>query len=76
MKEPLPILTVAKELNIDAVHAYIYWSTGHAVEVARLNGKSRRTYFPPELFSGKHGKFLRSDKIACDDKLSNNWCLQ
>jgi proto-oncogene tyrosine-protein kinase ROS len=50
-------LTVAKELNIDATEAYIYWSTGHAVECARLNGKNRRTYYPAELFSGKQGKY-------------------
>jgi hypothetical protein len=56
-QEPLPILTVAKELNIDAIQAYIYWSTGHAVECARLNGKNRRTYYPAELFSGKQGGY-------------------
>jgi hypothetical protein len=48
---------VAKELNIDAIQAYIYLSTGHAVECARLNGKNRRTYYPAELFSGKQGKY-------------------
>jgi len=48
---------VAKELNIDAIQAYIYWSTGHAVECARLNGKNRRTYYPAELFSGKQGEY-------------------
>ena len=57
-QEPLPILTVAKELNIDAVNAFIYWSTGHAVECARLNGKQRRTYYPAELFSGKQGIYI------------------
>ncbi|XP_021913370.1 proto-oncogene tyrosine-protein kinase ROS isoform X3 [Zootermopsis nevadensis] len=59
--EPLPILTVAKELNIDAIQAYIYWSTGHAVECARLNGKNRRTYYPAELFSGKQVMGLTLD---------------
>ncbi|KAL1139033.1 hypothetical protein AAG570_009094 [Ranatra chinensis] len=54
-QEPLPILTVAKELNVDALHGYIYWSTGHAVECAHLNGKQRKTYYPAELFSGKQG---------------------
>ncbi|XP_069689840.1 proto-oncogene tyrosine-protein kinase ROS isoform X2 [Periplaneta americana] len=60
-QEPLPILTVAKELNIDAIQAYIYWSTGHAVECARLNGKNRRTYYPAELFSGKQVMGLTLD---------------
>ena len=54
-QEPLPILTVAKELLVDAANAFLYWSTGHGVECARLNGKGRRTYYPAELFSGKHG---------------------
>ncbi|KAJ9583818.1 hypothetical protein L9F63_021821, partial [Diploptera punctata] len=65
-QEPLPILTVAKELNIDAIQAYIYWSTGHAVECARLNGKNRRTYYPAELFSGKQvmGLTLNVDQRA------------
>lgn len=53
--EPLPILTVAKELNVDSIEGFIYWSTGHAVECARLNGKQRKTYYPAELFSGKQG---------------------
>ena len=59
-QEPLPILTVAKELNIDAIQAYIYWSTGHAVECARLNGKNRKTYYPAEIFSGKQGILYHS----------------
>lgn len=54
-QEPLPILTVAKELNVDAVEGFIYWSTGHAVESSRLNGKHKKTYYPAELFSGKQG---------------------
>lgn len=52
-QEPLPILTIAKELSVDSENAFIYWSTGHAVESARLNGESRRVYYPAQLFSGK-----------------------
>ncbi|XP_014249043.1 proto-oncogene tyrosine-protein kinase ROS [Cimex lectularius] len=63
-QEPLPILTVAKELNIDSTQAYIYWSTGHAVECARLNGKHRRVYYPAELFSGKQVMGLTLDTIS------------
>ncbi|RZF32704.1 hypothetical protein LSTR_LSTR004132, partial [Laodelphax striatellus] len=59
--EPLPILTVAKELNIDAIQGFIYWSTGHAVECSRLNGKQRKTYYPAELFSGKQVMGLTLD---------------
>lgn len=36
--------------------AYIYWSTGHAVEAARLNGENKIIYYPAQLFSGKQGK--------------------
>ncbi|XP_054270502.1 proto-oncogene tyrosine-protein kinase ROS isoform X2 [Macrosteles quadrilineatus] len=60
-QEPLPILTVAKELNVDAVEGFIYWSTGHAVESARLNGKHKKTYYPAELFSGKQVMGLTID---------------
>jgi len=55
-QEPLPILTIAKELSVDSEHAFIYWSTGHAVENARLNGENRTVYYPAQLFSGKQGK--------------------
>lgn len=52
----MPIVTVAKELTIDSLGAYIYWNTGHAVEAARLNGENKMVYFPAQLFSGKQGK--------------------
>lgn len=57
-QEPLPIFSVAKELNVDAVQGFIYWSTGHTVESARLNGKQKQTYYPAELFSGKQGNMI------------------
>lgn len=60
-QEPLPILSPAKELNLDAVNAYIYWSTGDAVECARLNGSDRRVYYPAQLFSGKQVMGLTID---------------
>lgn len=56
-REPVPIVTVAKELTIDSLGAYIYWNTGHAVEAARLNGENKIVYFPAQLFSGKQGNF-------------------
>ncbi|KOB68746.1 Tyrosine-protein kinase receptor, partial [Operophtera brumata] len=52
-REPVPIVTVAKELSIDSLGAYIYWNTGHAVEAARLNGENKMVYYPAQLFSGK-----------------------
>lgn len=54
-REPVPIVTVAKELTIDSLGAYIYWNTGHAVEAARLNGENKMIYYPAQLFSGKQG---------------------
>ncbi|KAK6636659.1 hypothetical protein RUM43_010321 [Polyplax serrata] len=63
--EPLLILTIAKELNIDSENAFIYWSTGHTVECARLNGDGRRVYYPAELFSGKQVMGLT---LNLDDK--------
>lgn len=54
--EPLPIVTLARELNIDSINAYLYWSNGHSVECARLNGAERRPYYSGQLFSGKQGK--------------------
>lgn len=56
-QEPLPILTLAKELNIDSIKAYLYWSTGYAVECAHLNGVDRMEYHHAKLFSGKQGTF-------------------
>ncbi|XP_072155472.1 proto-oncogene tyrosine-protein kinase ROS isoform X1 [Bemisia tabaci] len=51
--EILPVLTVAKELNVDSVGGYLYWSTGHAVEIAHLNGRKKRSLYPSEPFSGR-----------------------
>ncbi|XP_045523257.1 proto-oncogene tyrosine-protein kinase ROS isoform X2 [Pieris brassicae] len=65
-KEPVPIVTVAKELTIDSLGAYIYWNTGHAVEAARLNGENKIIYYPAQLFSGKQVMGLTAD-------LENKW---
>lgn len=61
-QEPLPILTVAKELYVDAVNAYIYWSTGIAVECARLNGVERHVYHPAQLFDIVMGLTLDNEQ--------------
>ncbi|CAH0586987.1 unnamed protein product [Chrysodeixis includens] len=60
-REPVPIVTVAKELTIDSLGAYIYWNTGHAVEAARLNGENKMIYYPAQLFSGKQVMGLTAD---------------
>ncbi|KAI5646079.1 protein tyrosine kinase domain-containing protein [Phthorimaea operculella] len=65
-REPVPIVTVAKELLIDSLGAYIYWNTGHAVEAARLNGENKMVYYPAQLFSGKQVMGLTAD-------LENKW---
>ncbi|XP_050679139.1 proto-oncogene tyrosine-protein kinase ROS-like isoform X2 [Leptidea sinapis] len=65
-REPVPIVTVAKELTIDSFEAYIYWNTGHAVEAARLNGENKIIYYPAQLFSGKQVMGLTVD-------LENKW---
>ncbi|KAJ2951162.1 hypothetical protein O0L34_g5554 [Tuta absoluta] len=65
-REPVPIVTVAKELTIDSLGAYIYWNTGHAVEAARLNGENKMVYYPAQLFSGKQVMGLTAD-------LENKW---
>jgi proto-oncogene tyrosine-protein kinase ROS len=52
-QEPLPILTLAKEIKIDALQGWIYYSTGHAVEACRLNGKDKHIYVQLQLYSGK-----------------------
>ncbi|XP_045449564.1 proto-oncogene tyrosine-protein kinase ROS [Melitaea cinxia] len=65
-REPVPIVSVAKELTIDSLGAYIYWNTGHAVEAARLNGENKIVYYPAQLFSGKQVMGLTAD-------LDNRW---
>ncbi|XP_057670694.1 proto-oncogene tyrosine-protein kinase ROS isoform X2 [Diorhabda carinulata] len=57
-----PLLTVlAKELNIDSVKAYLYWSTGIKVECAHLNGVDRFEYHDVQYFSGKQVMGLTLD---------------
>lgn len=54
-QEPLPLRTVARELHVDSLNAFLYWSTGNAVEAARLNGQHKFTYYPAQTFSSKLG---------------------
>lgn len=58
--EPLPILTMAREIAIDSVNAYLYYATSHSVERSRLNGQDHFVYMQNALFSGKHGNTLKT----------------
>ncbi|XP_046600630.1 proto-oncogene tyrosine-protein kinase ROS isoform X2 [Neodiprion lecontei] len=60
-QEPMSILAIVKELMIDSLEAYLYWSTGYAVEVSRLNGQDRRFYYSDEIFIGKQVMGLTLD---------------
>lgn len=46
---------IAKELKVDSVGGYLYWSTGFSVQVAKLNGKEQQSYYSADYFSGKKG---------------------
>ncbi|KAL1489268.1 hypothetical protein ABEB36_014201 [Hypothenemus hampei] len=60
-QEPLPILTLAKEIRIDSINGYIYWSREYDVECAHLNGEDKRDYDHLEPFSGKQVMGLTLD---------------
>ncbi|KAH1022662.1 hypothetical protein HUJ04_012034 [Dendroctonus ponderosae] len=60
-QEPLPILTLAKEIRIDSVNGYLYWSREYDVECARLNGDDRAIYDHLEPFSGRQVMGLTLD---------------
>ncbi|XP_077293792.1 receptor protein-tyrosine kinase sevenless [Arctopsyche grandis] len=49
-REPVPIVTVGKELKIDPVEGFLYWNTGHAIECSRLNGENKIIYYPAQIF--------------------------
>lgn len=50
--ETLPLFSTVKELRIDPINAFLYWSTGHAIEVASLNALVKYKYFQTAPFSG------------------------
>lgn len=49
------------DLKIDSLHGYLYFSSGHAVEICRLNGKNRRDYYRTEVYAGKQVMGLTLD---------------
>ncbi|XP_023240042.1 proto-oncogene tyrosine-protein kinase ROS-like [Centruroides sculpturatus] len=52
--EHFHIITIARELTVDSLSAYIYWATAHSIEFSRLNGVQHEVYFQTSLFSGKY----------------------
>lgn len=46
---------IAKELKVESVGGYLYWSTGFEVKSSRLNGREQQTYYSADYFSGKKG---------------------
>ncbi|XP_043482361.1 proto-oncogene tyrosine-protein kinase ROS isoform X2 [Leptopilina heterotoma] len=60
-QEPISILANVKELVIDSLEAYLYWSTDFTIQVARLNGQERRYYYSDEIFSDKQVTGLSLD---------------
>lgn len=49
------------DLKIDSFHGYLYFSSGHAVEYCRLNGKNKREYYRTEAYAGKQVMGLTLD---------------
>lgn len=59
-----PLVTVSAQdmvLQIDSVHGFLYFSTGHAVRCCRLNGEHMHDYFSVEAYSGKQVMGLALD---------------
>lgn len=68
-QERLPIFTMAKEMSIDSINAYIYWSSGLAIECAHLNGSDRFAYYPMDAFFGKQGTIYILFSVSCSNSL-------
>ncbi|ODM95791.1 Proto-oncogene tyrosine-protein kinase ROS [Orchesella cincta] len=52
--ERLQVITMAREIAVDSYKGLLLWSTGHSLELSRLNGYSHRTLHQTGLFSGIH----------------------
>lgn len=46
---------IAKELKVESVGGYLYWSTGFSVMSSKLDGKDQQSYYSADYFSGKKG---------------------
>lgn len=61
-QEPLISLPASDtNLKIDSLNGYLYFSSGHAVEYCRLNGKNKRDYYRTETYEGKQVMGLTLD---------------
>lgn len=49
------------DIKIDSLHGYLYFSSGHAVEYCRLNGKNKGEYYRTEVYAGKQVMGLTLD---------------
>lgn len=60
-RELLLASNIAKELKVESVGGYLYWSTGFSVKSSKLNGKEQQSYYTADYFSGKKGiyKFIK-----------------
>lgn len=61
-EEPIVFSKVVKNLILDTMEAYLYWSTSRTVEVVRLNGEDRRHYRSEEDFNGRQVAGLTLDQ--------------
>jgi len=54
---------IAKELKVESVGGYLYWSTGFSVKSSKLNGKEQHSYYATDYFSGKRGIYFKISEI-------------
>ena len=45
---------VVRDLGLDSVHGYIYWSSDYRLESALMNGDSHQMIFQLPLFTGRY----------------------
>lgn len=57
-REALQIVTIAREIAVDSYKGDLVWTTGHSIEMSRMNGYDHETLFQNGLFSGKLKKGL------------------
>ena len=50
--EWLPVMTTAQEIVIDSYKALLLWTTGHSLEVSKLNGYHHSVLYSVGLFTG------------------------
>ncbi|XP_025412408.1 proto-oncogene tyrosine-protein kinase ROS isoform X3 [Sipha flava] len=63
-REILLVSDIAKELKVESVGGYLYWSTGFSVKSSKLNGKEQQIYYSADYFSGKKVMSLAVDSVG------------